>query len=202
MYRSIAGNLLVASTGVEDALFSQAVCLVVQHDQEGAIGLLLNRPFHPQPANLLAMLDPKEAQPEGTSARFDIGDDSPVVPGGQSRAVHFGGPLSGPVVALQAVRKAELGGAEGLMIAAEKGEMETLLNDPDSPVRVIVGHAGWTAGQLEQEIAAGTWHIASPTTDVIFGDHQTMWGRLLRSACGNSVARWVGAPQIPNPELN
>lgn len=186
MMNSLTGNLLVASTDLDHEVFSRSVCLVVHHDDSGAIGLMLNRPLHPQPAELLALIGGKSPRPASA-------------PGG---TVHFGGPLSGPVVALHATPAlADSETMSGVYVAAQKEHLEKLLHQA-TPMRLIVGHAGWSAGQLEGEIRQGSWHVAPATPDIIFSNDDAMWSQSIRQACGHSVARWVGARPAASPELN
>ncbi len=56
MPRSLVGNVLVASTLIHEPLFARGVCLVVHHDEDGAIGVMLNRPIWPPSADLLKLL--------------------------------------------------------------------------------------------------------------------------------------------------
>ncbi len=56
MPRSLVGNVLVASTLIQEPLFARGVCLVVHHDEDGAIGVMLNRPFWPESNELMKLL--------------------------------------------------------------------------------------------------------------------------------------------------
>lgn len=189
MTSNLAGNLLVASSSIENPLFARSVCLLVHHDSDGAIGLLLNRPLEPQPTELLKLLTVS-----GGHERYPS-------PGGMM--VHFGGPLSGPVVALHTFPKLADGAAlEGVYVAAQKDHLQALLLQQDRDVRLIVGHAGWKAGQLEQEIDRGRWHVIEATSEIVLGSDELMWERLIRRACGRSVARWTGAGPVSAAELN
>jgi putative transcriptional regulator len=186
---SFAGKLLIASTLLDDTLFERAVCLVVQDDEDGTIGLVLNRPLAPQSDQLLSMLT------EGGR------ESEPAHPGA---TLHFGGPLSGPVVALHSAAVwAEAETAEGVYVAAQKDHLQKLLGSSDQAYRLLVGHAGWASGQLDSEVAGGQWHVMPASSQAVFAPDEAMWPGLIRHACGHSLARWVGARQIPLiPELN
>ncbi|WP_153556637.1 YqgE/AlgH family protein [Roseimaritima sediminicola] len=186
MTQSLTGNLLVASTELDGEVFARSVCLVVHHDDDGAIGLMLNRPLHPQPAELLSLL----------------GSEHSRVPAAAEGTVHFGGPLSGPVVALHALPAlAESETSSGIYVAAQKDHLEKLMHQA-APMRLIVGHAGWASGQLEAEIAEGSWHVTPASPEIIFSPDEAMWARSIRHASGRTLARWVGARPVPSPELN
>lgn len=187
---TFAGKLLVASTILDSPFFEHSVCLVVQHDEDGTIGLVLNRPLTPQPNELLAMLT------DASGDRFNVSTSGTTV--------HFGGPLSGPVVALHSAPVlAEAETAEGVYVAAQKDHLQQLLGTTGSPYRLLVGHAGWSLGQLEDEIAEGHWHVMPASSEAVFAPDELMWPSLIRRACGHSVARWIKAPHMPPiPEMN
>ncbi len=63
--------------------------------------------------------------------------------------------------------------------------------------RLIVGHAGWSGEQLQQEVAAGYWHVLPASPEMVFGVDSDLWPLLIRRATGSSMARWVGAPDNP-----
>jgi putative transcriptional regulator len=176
-----AGKLLVASPSVVDPLFARSVCLVMQHDATGAIGLLLNRPLQAGPSELWNLL----AGSTNSASR---------IPSASSRCVHFGGPMSGPVVALHDGRQwAEAEPTSGVYVAAQKSNLQHVVSPGAAQhVRLIIGHAAWQSGQLEAEIAAGIWYPLPATADRVFAADETMWPRLVRIGVGHSLASWVG----------
>ena len=203
MSDSYAGKLLVASPSVVDPLFGRSVCLVMHHDEDGAIGVLLNRPLQSGPAALLKMLGVKPApgaSPAGGSSRFTMASppasSAGMTSGGESarRAVHFGGPHSGPVVALHGQRDlAEAETGAGVYVAAQKEHLEELVKPGlTGPMRLIVGHAAWQSGQLEAEIEAGLWYLLPATADRVFESDDSMWHHLVRTGVGHKLASWVG----------
>ena len=210
MTQSLVGNLLVASTLVHEPLFSRGVCLVVHHDENGAIGVMLNRPIMPPPQALLKILNPGADLPDAPAAassgksRLPASSagvsESIAVSGGEQNGlvpgmVHFGGPLSGPVVAVHSsLALAEVETGRGVYVAAQKDHLETLVRECSSDYRLIIGHAGWSAQQLAGELAAGFWHVLPATPETVFPLHADLWPYLIRRATGASVAAWVGAP--------
>ncbi|QDT08735.1 YqgE/AlgH family protein [Planctomycetes bacterium K23_9] len=216
MSDSLIGNLLVASSLVNDPVMSQAVCLVVHQDETQSIGVMLNRPIQPNPQALLNMLS--SANKETHSKRFHedaategqtnklIETDELDQQAEQTLAkatqalgtVHFGGPLNGPVVAVHSSSEfAEAETGRGIYVAAQKPNLEGLVRCQEAPYRLIVGHIGWDNDQLRSEVDAGIWHVATATTDAVFGQDQDMWPRLIRRATARSVANWIGTPDVP-----
>ena len=231
---SMLGNLLVASTLVHDPVFSKAVCLIVHEDDNGYIGVMLNRPIQPNPDALMQMIqqgsdatDQESPSQGGTSNRLDDEDffenefdpdyeheESGLVDPSAEKTladateslgiVHFGGPMNGPVVAVHPLSEfAEAETATGIFVAAQKPNLEALVKQNAAPYRMIVGHLGWEANQLHAEIAAGFWHIIPATTDAVFAHDMEMWPGVIRRATANSMARWIGTPDVPMAyELN
>lgn len=269
MTESLVGNLMIASTLVPQSVFSRSVCLIVHHDENGAIGVMLNRPISPPPPELIQMLiggpkGPKTVQadhddadlgdaadsaltiiaPASTcgsksggskrgksrlpcpadSASSDSGEaadsDSqgdalpsgpnaklpgimishsgevygPVADQAGSAIVHFGGPLSGPVVAVHGTRSlAEAEAGQGVFMAAQREHLEQLIKNGDNDFRLIIGHSAWTTDQLSQEFSAGYWHILPATRETTLPVRVDLWPQLIRRATGASVASWVGA---------
>ncbi|WP_044252864.1 YqgE/AlgH family protein [Rhodopirellula sp. SWK7] len=114
------------------------------------------------------------------------------------KALHFGGPLSGPIVAVHGAP--ELGEAEagkGIFVAAHRDHLEALLKAGQPvPYRLIVGHLGWTQEQLSEEIAAGVWHRIPATSEILSTADEWLWPKLIRSATSSSVSRWLGVEHV------
>lgn len=201
-----AGKLIVASPALADPLFGRSVCLVMHHDSEGAIGVLLNRPLQLGPGQLLKMLDPGSVEPSSKSSsngNSRLPSDSPLPRPG--RPVHFGGPNAGPVVALHSqLSLAEAETGTGVYVAAQKEHLQELVKaDVNDPMRLIIGHAAWKGGQLEAEIEAGLWYLLPATADRVFEADDSMWAHLVRTGVGHSLASWVGVDDTHiNPSLN
>lgn len=199
MIDSLAGNLLVASTLVQDPVRSNSVCLLVHHDDDGAIGVMLNRPLAPSPDALMQMLG--KAPTESKHNRLPKTESSLPTDLG---TVHFGGPLSGPVVAIHSVSKfAEAETGPGIYVAAQKHHLEGLVAQPNGPMRLIVGHLGWQQGELQQELDDGLWHLVPATPEAVFSNDREMWPRLIHRSTARSVAAWIGTSDNPNAwEMN
>lgn len=191
---SLTGNLLVASSVVGDPVYSRGVCLVVHQDDGGAIGVMLNRPMQPEPAAFMKMLGQDGDVPSNRMASPPGPSSLPPNPLG---TVHFGGPLSGPVVAIHPLSQyAEAETGQGIYVAAQKQNLEDLVREQPCPYRLIVGHLGWESGQLQAEIDAGIWHPVPATVDTVFRNAAEMWPGLIGRATSRSVARWIGVPDV------
>jgi putative transcriptional regulator len=160
--------------------------------------------MQPLPEDLLKMLAAKATDQEN---RFNSGQQTAAeqtLAGATDTmgAVHFGGPLSGPVVAIHGSSKhAEAETGSGIYVAAQKQHLEALVRNKLSPYRLIIGHVGWQNKQLSDELAAGVWHIVPATTEAVFTSDQDMWPRLVRRATAHSMANWIGIPDVPEAAI-
>lgn len=114
--------------------------------------------------------------------------------GGGGARIHFGGPLSGPLLALHGEpQAAESEAGPGVYVAAQQQHLRQLVQQHDSDFRLIIGHSGWSTRQLRDELLAGYWHVLPATRENTLPVHDDLWPRLLRRAAGVSLASWVGA---------
>ncbi|HSP44842.1 MAG TPA: YqgE/AlgH family protein [Chthoniobacterales bacterium] len=139
---SLAGSLLVAHPNMLDPNFRRAVLFISAHDAEdGALGVILNRPLDKQVADLV-----NDAPPEG------LGD----IP------VFLGGPVGKNQLMFAAF---EWQKGLGLKLNHNVGvdEAHQLVDEDPSSIRAFVGYAGWSAGQLEAEMKQKAWILQKPT---------------------------------------
>ena len=164
---SFAGQLLIAAPSLRDP-FDHAVILLAQHDRNGALGIVINRPLAQRPiATLLAAL----------------GVDAAGVT--DSVLIFLGGPVS-PNVAF-ALHSTEYHGAHTLDI-----DSHVALSDAAGVLRdigtghapkqslIAFGYAGWAPGQLDDEIAQGAWVAAPENPALVFDTDRTkVWTEAL-----------------------
>ncbi len=166
----LTGQLLIAMPGMESERFSHSVIYLCAHTEEGAMGLVLNRPLSsPSFEDLLKQLD---VQPAPPARRIQLCDGGPVE-GARGFVLHTadwtgeGSLQVNDAVALTAsldVLKA---------IAAGEGPREGLL---------ALGYAHWAPGQLDDEIQANAWLSAPAPLDLVFdADHASKWHRAFAS---------------------
>ncbi|MCA9135969.1 MAG: YqgE/AlgH family protein [Planctomycetales bacterium] len=112
--------------------------------------------------------------------------------------IHFGGPLSGPVVAVHnSSEHAEAQAGKGVYVAAQRELLETLVQQKPGHFRLIVGHLGWSLDQLRSERAAGFWHMIDATDEDVFTGDQDLWPSVIRRATTASVADWLKIRNTP-----
>ena len=179
--QSLRGHLLVAGPSLVDPNFHRTVVLVGEHGDEGAMGVVLNRPSE---ASVV------EAVPEL----------APLVAG--SDVVHFGGPVQpSAIVVLADFAEPERAGS---LVLETVGFLPAEV-DPDElgelrQTRVFAGYAGWGPGQLDGELEEGSW-IVEPALleDVFTRSPDELWSEVLRRKGGPFS---VLALMPPDPSAN
>lgn len=194
MSEALRGRLLVATPNLADPNFDRTVVLLLEHADEGALGVVLNRPSD---------LDLAEPLPEWARAAAH----PPVL--------FIGGPVA-PSAAVCLARAGVCGGAQGWEpLLGPRGPLRGALGpvgmldldaDPDEAIprlegiRVFAGYAGWGPGQLETEIASGGWFVVdADAADPLSPAPENLWSAVLRRQRG-TVALFAAYP--PDPAMN
>ncbi len=170
---SLRGQLLIAAPQLVDA-FRRTVVLVLEHDEDGAMGLVLNRPTETEVVEAVPSL-------AEMTANGDV--------------VHAGGPVE--PTAILALGDFEDPEEAGSAVTGTLG-----LLDPDRPapelrrLRVFAGYAGWAPGQLDAEIAEKAWVISPVAHDDPFIDGD-LWPVVLQRM-GGRYALMASMPADPS----
>ena len=163
-HQSLAGQLLIATPDMRDPRFDHAVILVVRHDREGALGIVINMPVGERPlAALLAAIGVT-----GTDATAKV-------------PVFVGGPVE-PDIAL-VLHSAEYRGTGTLAIDGRVAltPSRQILRDIAAKIGpqkslFAFGYAGWGAGQLDGEIERNVWFTAPEDPALVFdADRAKVW---------------------------
>jgi putative transcriptional regulator len=174
MSESLSGRLLIASPSMAD-YFHRTVILVVEHSEEGAFGLVLNRPSETTVG---------EASPELAEL---IGEDHQLYVGGpvQPNAVTAIGEHPDPAEASKLIV-----GTVGMVDLDSPPEL--------SRVRIFAGYAGWGPGQLDGELEQEAWITDDAHPDDPFGEGDELWAAVLRRKGGEYalLARMPADPSV------
>lgn len=160
--------LLLAMPQVMDPFFHKSVVLLLHHEEEGSFGFIVNRPTEIRLAEIL----------QGMEVAWQ---------GGESAVAHFGGPVQPQLgTVLFAPGAAETEAASevlpGVAITQHIGDLSRLAETPPDEFRLFLGYAGWSSGQLLQEILRNDWLTAPVRPDLIFAaDPEQVWCEALRS---------------------
>jgi len=161
-----AGKLLVAHRSLQDPNFAETVILLVEHsDDEGTVGLILNRQTKIPLSRLSKELDGVK---------------------GRSEPLYLGGPVETEGVMALVRSRAKLEEAKHVLtdiyMISNKTSLEKTIssNSASNSLRLYLGYAGWDAGQLEWELGMDAWDVLPATSAVVFDAHpETLWSRLV-----------------------
>lgn len=157
-----AGRLLVANEGMTDPRFAESVILLLQHNRAGSLGLILNNR-----SDIVPDVVPEELVPN-------------------LHHVYFGGPIEPLAVSILVLGKKppeasrrvtddiHLTGLEEIISLMEQGEKARF--------RLFFGYSGWAPGQLEMELAHGSWRVYPADKRILFQDNvEHLWEQLMTS---------------------
>lgn len=152
----LCNHLLIAMPGMADPNFNSTVTLVCEHNAEGALGIVINRPMNMNLGGLFEQLDLKESDAALAS--------HPVLIGGPV-ARERGFVLHDPGAEFESSVKV----SPDIQLTLSRDVIDAMAagNGPDHTL-IALGYAGWDAGQLEAEMLANTWLTVPATADVIF----------------------------------
>lgn len=181
---SLTGYLLVAAPGLADPNFDHTVVLIVRHDEDGALGLVLNRPTRTRIADAWSQVS------DAPCRRHDL--------------LFQGGPCQGPLMILHDDEgMAQLEVSDGIYFTVDQDHAQRLVRDAKRPARWFVGHSGWSAGQLESELETGAWLTLQASPRHVFEEGASEWERVKREADRDGLGRSVDPRLIPDdPHAN
>lgn len=174
--QSLSNHFLIAMPGLDDPNFHHTTTYICEHDENGALGVVINRPLNMQLGEILQ--------------HMDIGASSEEI---SSRQVYMGGPVQNdrgfvlhePSGDWEATLKV----TDSIGITSSRDILQAIA-EGKGPKNAIVtlGYAGWGAGQLEQELAANTWLSGPASSKIVFETP--------------SEKRWLAAAALLGIDLN
>ena len=165
----LTGQLLVASPTMGDPRFVQTVILMVRHDRNGALGIVINRPLGDRPlAKLLEALGDKEAGVTGTVRIFAGGPVQPEI---------------GFVLHSADYHRADTVDIDGHVAMTSSREILRDIGNQRGPSKSLIafGYAGWAPGQLAGELAHGFWFTTPQDAKLVFDDDRdAVWDHAMK----------------------
>ena len=183
---SMTGQLLVATPTLKDPNFDRTVVLLVAHETGGALGVVLNRATEVPVADVLGNWGELAGEP---AVLFEGG---PVQP---ESAICLA--RTRPEIKKRVTGFHQVAGALGTVDLSADPDR---LRDSVAGIRVFAGYSGWSAGQLEEEIASGSWFVFDALPgDPFINRPDDLWAMVLRRQ-GDILAAVAHFP--PDPSLN
>ncbi len=162
--KSLRGQFLIAAPTMGDPRFEHTVILMIRHDTQGALGIVINRLAGRQTlTELLA----------GVGEKFDAPQSVPV---------YWGGPVQldrGFIVHSAEYRRPETKAVDGrvAMTASKDALVDIAQGKGPKKFLIAFGYAGWAPGQLENEMARNDWFVAPEDPRLVFDeDRDKLWG--------------------------
>lgn len=173
---SLANHFLIAMPALADPNFSHTVTYICEHNEEGAMGIIINRPLH---IHLREVLEQMQVE---ASPKTDL--DTPIYLGGPVQSER-GFVLHSPVGSWAS----SLGITEQVAITTSRDIISAIAHS-EGPTRYLLalGYAGWGGGQLEREMAENAWLSGPADLDILFDMPEE--------------ARWSAAAALLGVEIN
>jgi putative transcriptional regulator len=181
---SLAGKLLIAVPELGDSNFFRSVVLVFQHDNEGAAGVILNRP-----SNMTIGKVWDQIAPEIECLITD--------------PVYVGGPVPGPLMALHNLMTySDNEILPGLYLTMEREKLNSLVHESERKLRIFSGYAGWGPNQLEGEMDVGGWLTLSADATHAFDPPDELWRKVCEQVGHKIMLPRVSKTGKADPNLN
>lgn len=182
---SLKGHLLVATPELLAPIFARSVILMLDHSGTGAAGVILNRPTD---ATVAAIAEQVFEEPSDWE-----------------KPISLGGPVPGPLLVLHAVEDlADQEVLSGVFSTVDAAKVRDLVRRQAEPSLTVANYSGWSPGQLEGEIAEGSWVTLPARPGLVFGDApEDLWEAVMKEYHGLRLASLLGLRGLPDdPRAN
>lgn len=175
---SLAGRLLVATPLINTGIFERAVIIVIEHNDDGALGVILNQPSEVPVMELL--------------------------PGWPGEVIFQGGPVGEESALAVAYIERAADELQGLRRFSTDFALVDLDGVPEElrhvlGMRTFVGYSGWSAGQLEEELEEGSWFVVDAQGEDLLVEPELLYARVLRRAGGSAA---LHSTYLSDPTFN
>jgi len=167
------GILLTANQVLEDPNFSNTIVLLCQHGENGAYGLVLNRPSH---MPLREIFEHPPERPDGGPITRRVYIGGPVHPT-ELQILQLGLPVVDDTMEV----------APGVHMGGKWETLDEILGPDPLNLRLFLGYAGWGEGQLEEEVEAGAWDVVETDVGKLLEAPEEVWG-----AGGDQLRDYLG----------
>ena len=182
--KSLKGQLLLAVPQLPDPNFYQSVIFMIQHDEESAFGLSLNRKID--------------------KTIGEVWEEASLSESASKLPIYLGGPVIGPLMTLHTLEHySDLEVFPGIYFTSDRSQITGLMENSKEPVRIFVGYSGWGPGQLEHELEEGSWIATDVKHDYIFHSEENLWERITRDISNPILDQILSSTNPPSdPGLN
>ena len=172
---ALTGQLLVATERMRDPRFAKTVIYIVEHNRDGALGLIVNRPYAEGPISVL--LDNFELEHDDVFGDIDV---------------HYGGPVDTDLAFILHSPEYIIEGTvviDELVALTSKPEVLRDIGIGKGPRRSLLafGYSGWGPGQLDDEVQRGDWLVIDGDPEIVFGPNPAAKWRHAIETGGNFI---------------
>ncbi len=180
---SLSGSLLIATPDLADPNFHRSVVLLLQHTEEGAMGVILNKP---------------------TSTTIDaVWDEISEVECECQDPVFSGGPVQGPLMAIHEhpdFSDSEI--IDGVFVSSRREALNALVMQRDFRFRIFSDYAGWGPNQLDEEVEHGGWLTLEANAASVFDQFDELWKKVCEHVGHEVLKPHIGKLKPIDPSLN
>jgi putative transcriptional regulator len=182
---SLKGHLLIATPQLLTPVFARSVILMLDHSEEGAMGVILNQPINTTLTDLAGKIFEEEFE--------------------WDKPLHLGGPVPGPLMVLhdhdELADQLILPGVHHTLEAARVQELIRLRPEPSL---IIANYSGWGPGQLEGEFGWDSWLTLPATSDFVFWTaEKDLWKVVVNQVNARKLSEFLRIREMPSdPRLN
>lgn len=175
---NMTGRLLVAHPSLSDPHFRHSIVYISHHDMEdGALGLILNRPLGKTVADL--------SRTEGPDALLPV-------------PVFEGGPVQREGILIASFLWKETSKEVGFVKIDDVQEVDLLNSSQKQNLRAFLGYSGWSKGQIESEVAEKAWFVLQPSRDLILAGNTDLTWKKVMASMGPIYHLLSEAPEDPS----
>jgi putative transcriptional regulator len=183
--QSLKGHLLIATPQLSSPMFSRSVVLMLDHNEDGAMGVIVNQPINTTVSDLAGKIFESDFE--------------------WSKPLHLGGPVPGSLLVLHTVE--DLGDHEiipGVFVTLEASSVQELIRERVEPSLVIANYSGWGPGQLEGEFNWDSWVTLPATSEHVFwAGERELWHVVVSEVNARKLSDFLGLKTHPSdPSLN
>jgi putative transcriptional regulator len=182
---SLKGQLLIATPQLLAPIFTRSVILMLEHNDEGAMGVIINQPINTTVTDLAGKI-------------FEDGFE-------WDKPLSLGGPVPGPLMILHTLE--ELSDQEvlpGIFHTLEASRVQELIRLRHEPSLVIANYSGWGPGQLEGEFDWDSWLTLPATAEYVFwSGEKELWNVVVNQVNARKLSEFLKLRDVPpDPSMN
>jgi putative transcriptional regulator len=176
---SLKGQLLIATPQLHAPIFSKSVILMLEHNEEGAMGVIVNQPINTTVTELA-----------GKIFEDDFEWDKPL---------HLGGPVPGPLMVIHTLEDfADQLILPGVYHTLEASRVQEIIRLRHEPSLIIANYSGWGPGQLEGEFGWDSWLTLPATADYVFWTgEKELWKVVVNQVNAKKLSEFLKIREMP-----